>query len=675
MLIGLLLRDFKSYKGINYVPLIKKESHIFTAISGVNGIGKSAIFESLDVFFNDSRWNLRKNGKRNEAVVAPVFIVPKNEINKGAEKQLFEKLSNFFIQLDGADFPTNLGFRDACEHRESLAIDYSKYYYIICPHLPFLKSLDKDKFDGPFALESIQNKLILYKFTQKEDYEEDYFELFSSIKDKLTTIYSYVYYPAECRVDDVTKIHANEMKCLTGRDLEKEIDQILNIANSGNSGGKSIFESISSELENFLSQLNTEIAKIDSNYKYKTKQGVPQKMSVKGLRECIIDTYFRSKALKYETMELEDLSSGQQRKALLDVAYAFLSGGSKPQKKVIFAIDEPELSMHADACYDQFKRVSDLAMSHGLQTMVTTHWYGFLPMAIKSSWLHIPLSESVTNSYLQNFFDLEKGFEERSKFPDEIAVRSIFDFASSIFSIAKNHKQNWLICEGSDDANYLRHFLNNSQINSDIKIVPVGGSGLVMKIFSYLKVLASDEGKKNVNSGKILCLIDSDKIRIPCENSSDVGDNIFLRRLQMTGDTISLVRPSAGGEYSQTEIEDCIPSAVYWKAIVKYAGDIKDDKLFSILDKIEPNFTAKCSGISLNTPAFVARYSGELSDLQILKEYIIEKDAAKRKICEIIVSNKKNAYSEVIEPIAQIFNFSVKSPATKPLSVAPSSGE
>lgn len=658
MLIGLLLRDFKSYSGINYIPLIKKESHIFTAISGVNGIGKSAVFESLDAFFNDGRWNLRKNGKRNEAMIAPVFLILKSEIKGVTDKGVFEKLSVFFRELETGDFPTNQGLKDLCDHRDSLQIDYSKYYLIICPYLPFLKNLDQDKFEGPFAISSLNQKLSNFKFTQKSE-TEDIFLIFANTKNKLRSLYSFVYYPAECRVDDVTKVHAVEMKCLTGKNLENEIDQILKTPKTTGGNSESIFDSICTELDNFLGQLNSEMEKIDPAYKYKTKQGVAQKMSAKDLRECIIETFFRSKALKLGTMELEDLSSGQQRKALLDVAYAFLSGGSKPQKKVIFAIDEPELSMHGDSRFDQFSRVSDLAIKHGLQTMVTTHWYGFMPLAIKASWLHMPETEMPPYSFIRSFFDLEKGLEERKNFPDEISIRSIFDFASSIFSVARNKQQNWLVCEGSDDARYLHYLLGREKDRLKIKIVPVGGSGLVMKIYNYLKVLAEDENQESDQSGKIVCLIDSDKNRIPCSESHDLKNRIFLRRLQLTADSVSLVRPHAGGDYSQTEIEDCLPAKDYWQAIVQYSEELNDEELTEIISKVEFNTSAIYAGVSLNVPAFVGKYNGNLSDLEKFKNFVVESESAKKRICEIVSQKSMSENLDAVSRITSLYEKSI----------------
>ncbi len=49
MIIGILLRNIKTYQGINYIPLTDEDR--FCGLVGNNGIGKSTILESLDCFF------------------------------------------------------------------------------------------------------------------------------------------------------------------------------------------------------------------------------------------------------------------------------------------------------------------------------------------------------------------------------------------------------------------------------------------------------------------------------------------------------------------------------------------------------------------------------------------------------------------------------------------------
>jgi AAA15 family ATPase/GTPase len=62
MLIGVLLRNYKSYKGINFIPISNGSG--FSAFIGKNGVGKSSILESLDNFFNGGSWNVNNRHLR-----------------------------------------------------------------------------------------------------------------------------------------------------------------------------------------------------------------------------------------------------------------------------------------------------------------------------------------------------------------------------------------------------------------------------------------------------------------------------------------------------------------------------------------------------------------------------------------------------------------------------------
>ena len=67
MIVGLFLRYFKTYQGINYIPLSDEDR--FCGVLGDNGVGKSSILEALDVFFNDKAWNFNLATKKSGLLV------------------------------------------------------------------------------------------------------------------------------------------------------------------------------------------------------------------------------------------------------------------------------------------------------------------------------------------------------------------------------------------------------------------------------------------------------------------------------------------------------------------------------------------------------------------------------------------------------------------------------
>jgi hypothetical protein len=82
MILGLFIRNFKTYQGVNFVPL--SDNHKFCGLLGRNGIGKSSVLEALDCFFNNKEWNFHYSVKRNGLKARP-YIVPIFSIEKDAD--------------------------------------------------------------------------------------------------------------------------------------------------------------------------------------------------------------------------------------------------------------------------------------------------------------------------------------------------------------------------------------------------------------------------------------------------------------------------------------------------------------------------------------------------------------------------------------------------------------
>ncbi|MBN2722141.1 MAG: AAA family ATPase [Campylobacterales bacterium] len=100
MIIEVILRHYKTYHGINRIP-ISRDSNFITFI-GDNGIGKSSIFEALDTLFNKREWNINLKAlagggltNRNEPYISCLFAIEKNKI-KNEYINIFEQLDSIF---------------------------------------------------------------------------------------------------------------------------------------------------------------------------------------------------------------------------------------------------------------------------------------------------------------------------------------------------------------------------------------------------------------------------------------------------------------------------------------------------------------------------------------------------------------------------------------------------
>lgn len=50
MILAVVLRNYKCYKGINFIPLRQNIHQNMNMIIGDNGVGKSSVLESMDTF-------------------------------------------------------------------------------------------------------------------------------------------------------------------------------------------------------------------------------------------------------------------------------------------------------------------------------------------------------------------------------------------------------------------------------------------------------------------------------------------------------------------------------------------------------------------------------------------------------------------------------------------------
>ncbi|SCZ68499.1 AAA family ATPase, partial [Thiohalomonas denitrificans] len=201
-----------------------------------------------------------------------------------------------------------------------------------------------------------------------------------------------------------------------------------------------------------------------SGYRYKKPARRQKNLTRDELHSQVIDAFFLVRVLNRVTatgeIPVSQLSSGEKRKALIDVAYSFLSASSPLRKEVILAVDEPEASLHTAACFDQFEKLIGITDS-GNQVITTTHWYGFIPI----------VSHGVANLTDRDANDIititpvdlkqyresvkKKVADSKGKFPTDVSLKSVNDLVQSImFSIRKDEPYNWLICEGSSEKIY-----------------------------------------------------------------------------------------------------------------------------------------------------------------------------------------------------------------------------
>lgn len=621
MIIGLFIKNYKTYQNITFIPFIKNTEHKLSIFIGPNGAGKSSILEALDTLFNDRGWNTNINSKKGEGFICPVFLIPKRE---RLTNKAIPYISDFFWSYQ---IPQHTGaasyeaWQEFVSYREDIkkTISTADYYLIVA-------GIDED-FNTSYT--STHNSL-KNSFKSKGIKFEDHDKALKIILNR----YRFIYLPIHNSPTNLLDLKARELQALLDKNFVKEIDQILSKDDSSSSPIKSINE----HLERFLSDINNNLKVLDDDYQYKTQHSY--KITASDITEITLRKYFSERPLQKDGKPIESLSSGEQRMAIIDVAHAFLSKGTNTNKEIILSIDEPEASLNPINCLRQFKRIFEITTKFKKQAIISTHWYGLLTTP-----------ENATLNFIQKTddkptiksLDLSRIQEERRNFPDSFEMKSYFDLVSSILSIMKSDNQNWLICEGHDDQNYIKKMIGES--TKAINILPAGGRGGVIKIYEYLRIAAEDRAERGLLKGKILCIVDSDAeiIQIP-QCSKEAKKHIKILRFQITkNEEADLVEPTSSGHYTETELEDTLSAEDYYNA-AKYIIERR------ATNKIKEAF----NGFKLNPKAIHARIN---DDLHFLRPTTIRFLDAKSEIKDFLTQTETKA------EISKIYKHTKQNPA------------
>ena len=195
------------------------------------------------------------------------------------------------------------------------------------------------------------------------------------ILDRIKEYYSYIYIPTQTSPSEILRIESKEIQNLMNADVLGEIDTILNEKNFEEGRRKfSVIDFLNDSLNKYMDSVNDVIQNIDKEYAFKVEGAYKKNLTSSDVRKKILEAYFSIRTLKKDKQEIHELSSGEQRIAIIDIATAFLLHNNNTDKKIIFAIDEPENSLHISKAFNQFERLEALSDKH--QIIFTTHWYG-----------------------------------------------------------------------------------------------------------------------------------------------------------------------------------------------------------------------------------------------------------------------------------------------------------
>lgn len=558
MIVGMYVRHIKAYKGIKYIPIGYKYN--FVSYLGENGIGKSSILETLDCFFNNRSYPINKSAlkdgiktKSNEPFVTPIFLIEKSKISKK-----YYPVSEFFWKIDIKDLQprTQKLSRPFFELREQLLEFRDSHYLIVigdddsdkknCHFGPFQSILQNENEDNNINLEEKMEQLSQIKNLGKD------------LLGVLKSMYSYVYIPVELDIENFTKIETIEMQKIFNREIKLEITNALKDVNISKANG------INEKLDNFVSEIESIL---DKEYTYKSISPKKTKLTILDLVDTILTVYFQKRVLYKKEIsgdkKITELSSGEKRQALINLVYAFLKSKGTRDKYTIVAIDEPENSLHSSLCYEQFEKIKEVASLDQNQFLITTHWYGYLPIMSRGYSHFLEKKEEEIEISTFDLYNYRSEIEINSNF----MLKSMNDLVQSIFySLIQKKPYNWLICEGISEKIYFEYFFKEEIKSKNLRILPMNGKKNVIRLFNYLYTPIQNELKK-AEFGKVMCIIDTDNEAVIVDKDS--CKNLVLKRFLNTNENETQLVNANSGNIHQTDIEQSLNPIIFMKTLLK----------------------------------------------------------------------------------------------------------
>lgn len=574
MIIGVFLRYFKTYQGINYIPITDEDE--FCGLVGNNGVGKSSVLEALDCFFNQKEWNLniatRKSGTTTTTpYICPVFLIKKTDITSNKTAQQMQSFSEIAWKTTANDtlFANKDQITKFINHRNLLArnIDTENHYL-----LPI--GIDHN---GNISI-SIFNSVVQVKELLKKDNEDDTSKLDAEqintlrpILNEILKLHEYIYIPREIDPESFTKLETKEIQILMGESLIEVLNQRVT---------KQQITNINRQLNDFLDNLSNEL----DGYAYRTPTSRQQQLRRSDVHNLIIQAFFSVRKLHKNQngnwLEISHLSSGEKQKAIIHVAENLLKKHRKSGNNLIIAVDEPESSLHMSACFEQFETLYKVSR-YCKQVIFASHWYGFLP-SIETGSATMISKENDTHQFdqinLSSHREQIKQMKALSKgqLPYDIRLKSINDLVQSIIASSIGQQPyNWIICEGTSEKNYFSKYFEDLIDSKKLRIIPVGGAPEIKRIYNYLATAYEDF--KNEITGKIILISDTDANLVTYNVTSN--SNLICKRIVncLQEKKTKLVPIHSNIVSPATDIELALNGKLFHEALHLFTEDYPDD--------------------------------------------------------------------------------------------------
>jgi len=632
MLVGLFLRHYKIYRAINFIPISAGAG--FSAYLGANGSGKSSILDALDKFFNGGDWSINVQAKSEGGIsgdektpfIMPIFLVPRDKLKNS---RTAEALSSYLWGTNYRTVDAHTEFYDVRTNLSANGYNHDSHYL-----LPLGKQYGKNTgFIATFGKDPALVKL----FDELLIGESEVNELLSEVMG----LYAYFYIPVEADANLFSAIESRHVQKLLDEDIKEKIQKAI---------GANTVSTINTSLLQFVNEIGSSL----KNYEY--KGSYKNKLTMNDLVEKVFEAYFSIKILhgkqKGHSIPVREMSAGEKRRALIDLSYSLLARSASRNHTVILAIDEPDASLHTSACHDQFSKLAEIPgiTSPPTQVLVTTHWYGFLPI-VQNGVAHAIGRESDKNSFysfdLYNFREkIKQTLKSATPIAIDVELKSYNDMIQSIVSSAiRPTPYNWILCEGLSDKIYLEYYLSDLIEKENLRIIPLGGYKEVRRTYEYLWQPLNDPAYRA--TGKVLCLIDTDA-RLEAVNLKPTSKSIQFSRIiyESIVDDCILVNVDDQRSSPATEIEQALNAKHFVDTVTRLDNSGTNQVIKDIVSAASIN--------NSSTSVFGHLDLGPSATKKMMEEYF-DKDDNKVKFARLYVAENSVGIPSWVSEVVDYF--------------------
>ncbi|MBR4323914.1 MAG: AAA family ATPase [Bacteroidales bacterium] len=575
MIIGVILKKFKCYKDLHYIPLTNADGANFCGLIGLNGAGKSAVLEALDCFFNQKSWK-----QYPDSLIIPIFAFDSDDkyISK-EERELLHQFSNLAKRSMNIWSLTDLSnelygkillpIAMQCDRQFEMSF-YEEMDKLISSNEYFRDNYDpEDEFDSEYYDET---DYYFYKEQRKKYAEslttyllQDCITELTKIMDIVMSRFYYIYIPKEIVPERFAQFETQEIQHLIGLDLVSVVRQ-------------GVSEKIIREIDNKLNEFVRNTSANMKGYQFKSNSNGSSTLKVEDIYNFLAHNFFSKIELKKNVrgkyISMSQLSSGEKQQAIMALIYSTIM--EQENRKLIIAIDEPEASLHISERFDQFQKLYEI--SHKCcQVLFTSHWYGFIPALPNGVVINVVVEQNKHKAAVLNV-DNYRGEINNEQFPFDITLKGNNDLIQSIMNSVNGNDYNWIICEGVSDKKYLDEYLKDEITNSQTKlrIVSVIGCTQVENIYRLLLISLQDY-KKGIK-GKIFLLTDTDaninytdKYNMP--KSANIPNVVFKRLVNDKKNKTTHLTDYYSSYNTTTAIEDVLNGKTYAIVLNKLIKD------------------------------------------------------------------------------------------------------